>query len=314
MKGTELLDKMALIDDVFVEEADNRKYAKDSRRVPHSKRRWIVVLSAAVLALFLMGAGVIVRIYGDLWIETPSNDPAESVRSAIENQIGKDYAIHIEVERIEVDTEETQRVVGNMISGVIADRRGWSDEYLGEHFVVVKATYYAEYDPSLTTRNDGNVVQYFYLTRNPNSGKWNIVDNSGNVNWSENRFDKEPAPILSREDQLFDYLSNLFTGIYSQYYDGLHYEIEYKKAVVNENEWTAEFFWTMYHLGKGWDIESDEGVEMSMNISLQATVKLKDNGALDFNTIVIFADSSPTGPAVYDIPLESLFPDQLSNE
>lgn len=314
MRGTEFLDKMELIDSVYVEEAATFENTENVLRFAHRKRRWFVVLIAAVLALFLMGAGVAVRFLGDLWIEVPANDPTDSVRSAIENQIEKDYAVHIEVERIEVDPEETQRVVENMISGVIADRRGWSNEYLKEHFVVVKATYYAEYDPSLTTRNDGNVVQYFYLTRNPNSGKWSIVDNSGNVNWSENRIDKEPAPIPSREDQLFDYLSNLFTGIYSQYYDGLHYEIEYKNAVINENEWTVEFFWTMYHLGKGWDIKSDEGVEMSMNISLQATVKIKDNGALDFNTIVIFADSSPTGPAVYDIPLESFFPDQLSGE
>lgn len=325
MRGAEFLDKMGLVDPVYVSEAAETCENPERPQIGvHGKRRWPAVLVAAVLALFLMGAGVVAVIYGDLWIETPANDPEESVRSAIENQLRKDYAAKIEMESIEIDEEETRRVVDQFISGVIADRRGWSDEYLAEHFVVVKAVYYAEYDLAQTTRSDGNIVQYFYLTRDPETGKWSIVDNSGNLNWSENNADETPhsdaapdqadppAVVSSYEEQLVAYLTDLFNRIYSPYYDGLHYEIRYAHETVSENEWTAEFFWTMYFLGKGWDIESDEGVEQQANMSLQAIANIKDDGTLDFDTVLIFADSSVKGAPVYDIPLEAMFPNQLS--
>ena len=89
--------------------------------------------------------------------------------------------------------------------------------------------------------------------------------------------------------------------------------MRYAGETISGNELTAEFFWTMYFLGKGWDIQSDEGVEQQANMGLQATVRIGDDGMLDFGTIRIFGDSSAKGPPVYDIPLEAFFPTQLSN-
>ena len=326
MRGIELLDKMGLIDPAYVEAADT---AHPQETVP-ARRRWPVILVAALLALFLMGAGIAAVLYGDLWIEKPTKDPADSVRAAIENQLQKDYAEKIVIESVEVDENETRRVAEQFISGVIAERRGWSDEYLAEHFIVVKAVYYAEYDAAQTTRSDGNVVQYFYLTRDPETGKWSIVDNSGNLNWAEpdpketadakavpetsDTPAQETAPVVpSYEEQLVAYMTDLFNGVYSPYYDGLHYEIRYANETVDESQWTAEFFWTMYFLGKGWDIESDEGVEQQANMGLQASAQIKTDGMLDLDTIAVFADSSAKGPAVYDIPLEAMFPTQLAD-
>lgn len=169
MRGNDLLEKRELIDFSFVEAADTDDPALP--RTTYLRRHRTALLIAALLALLLIGAGAITAMYGDLWIESPVTDPAESVRRAIENQVGKDYTIKIEVESVEVDEAETKRVVERFIKGVIAQRRGWSDKYLAEHFVVVKAVYYAQYDSALTTRSDGNVIQYFYLTRDPDSGR-----------------------------------------------------------------------------------------------------------------------------------------------
>ena len=72
---------------------------------------------------------------------------------------------------------------------------------------------------------------YFYLTQDVDSGKWTIVDNSGNVNWSENSsIGESVSPVIesnnpavkSTEEQLFSYLSGLYDEAYSPYYDGLH--------------------------------------------------------------------------------------------
>lgn len=64
---------------------------------------------------------------------------------------------------------------------------------------------------------------------------------------------------------------------------------------VSGGEVTATFVWRMYFLGKGWDIESDEG----------------GDGLLDFDTVRVFADSSAKGPPSYVIPLEAFFPISL---
>lgn len=312
-------EAMGEIDDRYIEKAIAYQAKKSSASHP---KRWLLPLVAAIMTVLLIGTAVAaVVIYGDLWRQKPSNDPIESVRSALENQVGKDYTIKIEVNSIEVDEAETERVVERFIKGIIAERRGWSDEYLAEHFLVVKAVYYAEYDHAQTTRSDGEVTMYFYLTQDVDSGKWTIVDNSGNVNWSENSSMGESVnPAIesnnpadeSTEEQLFSYLSELFTEAYSPYYDGLRYEMNDYKETTDGNEVTATFLWTMYHLGKGWDVGTDEGVNQQVNWKLQATVTAHEDGSLDFETISVFSNSSARGPAIYDIPIEEEFPTQLT--
>lgn len=312
-------EAMGEIDERYIEKAIAYQAKKSS--VFHTKR-WLLPLAAAIMAILLMGTAVAaVVIFGDLWRQNPSDSPVESVRSALENQVGKDYTIKIDIKSVEIDEAETERVVDRFIKGTIAERRGWSDEYLAGHFLVVKAVYYAEYDHAKTTRSDGEVTMYFYLTQDVDSGKWTIVDNSGNVNWLENSPIGEsfnPAiegssPVtMSAEEQIFFYLSELFNEAYSPYYDGLHYEMNYYEETTNGNKVTATFIWTMYFLGKGWDVGTDEGVEQQMNCDLQAVVTVDEDGMLDFETASILMDNSPKRED-YSLPIEELFPTQLAD-
>ena len=326
MKNEKLIYSIGNISDKYIFEAQATEARPQKSKVVTLFRKPAVMAAAIATFLLLCAFTVYVVTGGDLWTQKPSNDPTETVRSAIENQIGKDYTINIEVESVEIDEAETERVMERFISGIIAERRGWSDEYLAEHFIVVKAVYYAEYDHTQTTRSDGNVIMYFYLTQDIDSGEWTIVDNSGNMNWSDDltegnetttgvgdKPDLEGGKVLSIEEQITSYLSGLFTGAYSPYYDGLHYEVTNYEETVIDNECVATFFWTMYHLGKGWDVASDEGVEIQGNWSLQATAAVNDNGELDLNAITILADNSAVGPPDYCIPIEGFFPDQLAD-
>ena len=313
MNTKQFSEAMGEIDHKYIEKA--LSYQAKSSSAFHMKRRILLPFVAAVIALLLIGSAVAAAVlYGDLWIQRPSKDPVESVRSALENQVGKDYTIAIDIKRVELDEAETQRVVERFIKGVIAERRGWSNEYLAEHFLVLKAVYYAQYDHTQTTRSDGEVTMYFYLTRDVDSGAWTIVDNSGNVNWSERHSaggSGNPA-AGSTEEQLFSYLSDLFTQAYSPYYDGLHYEMNDYEETTDESNVTATFRWTMYHLGKGWDIGTDEGVEQQVNWHLQATVTVDQDGSLDLETICILADGNGMGAPDYSIPIEKEFPTQLA--
>lgn len=330
MRGNELLDKMSLIDSKYVEAADfydsfGAVKSSDSFKIVQvknmnansGKRKKSLIIAAVLLVILLMGVATAALMSGsDLWIEAPSKDPVKCVESVLENQTKKDYATKLEIESIEVDLEETQRVRDRFIKGVIAERQGWSDEYLAEHFVVVEAIYYAEYDATMTTRSDGKVVQYFYLTRDTESGKWSVVDNSGNVNWSDAGNMSAGAgnsdAMSPREQEIFEYLSELFNVIYSPYYDGLHYEFSNYTEKTAENQYVAEFMWTMYFLGKPWDVGSDKDVEQMANFNLQAKVPINNAGNLDLKNIVIMGDSSVKGPPVYNVPLEEYFPDQLT--
>lgn len=110
------------------------------------------------------------------------------------------------------------------------------------------------------------------------------------------------------QSQLISYLSELFTEAYEPYYDGLHYEMSNYEENIIDVEYSATFFWTMYHLGNGLDVPSDLGKEQEANWVLQATVQITADGRLDTTTVVILADNSFTGPPTYQVPIEDFFP------
>ena len=114
----------------------------------------------------------------DAWIQNPSKDPVEVVQSAIENQANKDYTISVKFGAAKVDDTETQRQIEIYKDSELAGKRGWTKAYLAEHFLIVKASYYVEYDHTKTFMDDGNHEQYFYLTRDTDTGLWVIIDNS----------------------------------------------------------------------------------------------------------------------------------------
>ena len=99
--------------------------------------------------------------------------------SSIRDIAEQDYTLNVKVDTLKVDEVETERVVGMYSGSQLAKERGWTDKYLAEHFVVVRAIYYVEYDHTKTFLDDGYVGQYFYLTRNEKTGLWTIIDNTG---------------------------------------------------------------------------------------------------------------------------------------
>lgn len=180
MNASHILDVLEMIDDQFILQAKDA--SKKSARDPHKKvrnlRRTFVL--AAIIAAVLSFCGFVAYEFGwfDPWIQRPSTDPTQTVRSAIENQLEKEYTWNIRIEEIEIDKAETERVKAMYLSSELAALRGWTDESLAEHFVVVRAKYYAEYDHTKTFIGDGYTQQYFYLIQDKTTAKWIIVDNT----------------------------------------------------------------------------------------------------------------------------------------
>lgn len=155
----------------------NRLLQTERKGRPMKKLKKLTVVSIAA-ALMAVMCGFAMFSLSDLWLQKPSDDPIEVVRSALENQIKKEYTIYVEVKNIRIDEAETTRVSSMYTGSELAQYRGWTDECLAERFVVVKAEYYVEYDHEKTFLDDGDVEQWFYLIQEEKSGDWSIVDNT----------------------------------------------------------------------------------------------------------------------------------------
>ena len=150
--------------------------AKKSRRLKHT----FILVAAIVASMALCGFAAYEYGLFDPWLQKPSAYPIETVQSAIEGQIKKEYTLTVRIDEISVDETETKRMIENYTGSELAQSRGWTDDYLAEHFLAVRAKYYVEYDHTKTFLDDGNIDQFFYLIEDTENGVWTIIDNSTN--------------------------------------------------------------------------------------------------------------------------------------
>jgi len=190
MNASHILDALGTIDDKYVMEAKEKSFMNTTKKARSMKRTLALVAVIAAL-LALCGFAAYQLGWFDPWLQKPSADPVQTVQSAIEGQAGKEYTINVRVDEIKVDEDETARVVEMYSGSELAQARGWTDEYLAEHFVVVYANYYVEYDHTKTFMDDGYTHQYFYLTQDTETGEWTISENT-----SPNTSAAAPAPVV----------------------------------------------------------------------------------------------------------------------
>ena len=181
MRSIELYSAFRAIDDDILERSEtNVLHQRNNKNAAFKlfKRRSPAALIAAIIALLAL-CGFAAYEFGlfDPWLQKPSSDPIETVRSAIEGQAGKEYTIAVRVDEIKIDEEETAHVRARYTGSELAEAWGWTDEYLENHFVVVWAKYYVEYDHTKTFLDDGSTEQYFYLTEDVKTGEWTVVEN-----------------------------------------------------------------------------------------------------------------------------------------
>ncbi|MDO5650265.1 MAG: hypothetical protein Q4G11_06640, partial [Gallicola sp.] len=178
MKNRETIkiyDSLTEIDNRFIQEVEFQ--AVNSHALSLSKR---LIIIAAIIALLLLGSIAMAYDAGlfDPWFQKPSTSPIETVRSALENQIDKEYTLNIRVYEIVIDQRATQKAIQMYSGSERAKYEGWSDDYLDCHMIVVHATYYVEYDHEKTYLMDGEMDRYFILIRNKETMEWTIWDNT----------------------------------------------------------------------------------------------------------------------------------------
>ena len=183
MNADMILDAFERVDDRFIMEAKGCVSADMTDAGSTEKRgrglKRAAVLAAALAALLaLCGFAAYELGLFDPWLQKASADPVETVQSAVEGQLKKEYTLEVRIREISADEAETQRMIGNYAGSELAQSRGWTDEYLAEHFLAVRAKYYVEYDHTKTFLEDGDIDQFFYLIEDTETGLWTIIDNS----------------------------------------------------------------------------------------------------------------------------------------
>lgn len=185
MNADMILDAFERVEDRFIMEAKGCVSADMTDAGSTEKRgrglKRAAVLAAALAALLAL-CGFAAYEWGlfDSWLQKASADPVETVQSAIEGQLKKEYTLEVRIREISVDKAETKRMIGNYAGSELAQSRGWTDEYLAEHFLAVRAKYYVEYNHTRTFLEDGDIDQFFYLIEDTETGLWTIIDNSTN--------------------------------------------------------------------------------------------------------------------------------------
>ena len=124
----------------------------------------------------------------DGWNYTPSDNPIETVVSAILGEGEKDYCRSVEFHEAELDWDGKEWAVQQYANF----RDGWTEEYLQEHMMVVSATYTVEYDGRKTFLPSGKMERAFFLLWNAEIQKWEIWENT------------TAAPVEDTEEQAPD--------------------------------------------------------------------------------------------------------------
>ena len=164
MNAKRFTEAMGELDDKYIDEVLSYRRASASKIRP---KRIGMLIAAIIAALALCGFATYELGLFDPWFQKPSNDPIRTVQSAIEGQ-----------DEIAVDESETERIISMYAGSDLAKERGWTDEFLAEHFLVVRAKYFVEYDHTKTFMDDGTIRQYFYLVQDVKTGEWKIIDNT----------------------------------------------------------------------------------------------------------------------------------------
>ena len=306
MNASHILDALEMVDDKYIIEAKERSFMNTTKKARSMKRTLALVAAIAAL-LALCGFAAYQLGWFDPWLQKPSADPVQTVQSAIEGQAGKEYTISVRVDEIKVDEDETARVAAMYSGSDLAEARGWTDEYLAEHFVVVYANYYVEYDHTKTFMDDGYTQQYFYLTQDAETGEWTISDNT-----SPNTSAAPPAanavweyqPLLSSKLPAFPFTFNISSpmsielkcdnGMLVDYdnHDGTAYPQGKQLTIQNG----STLYWTP-------QTEGSEDVALSAEITFTV---YDGNDVLYTGTISIFGEKAEGSPtyATYSATLD----------
>jgi hypothetical protein len=86
--------------------------------------------------------------------------------------------ISLSIGKVAVSDEETKRIQKMYSGSDLAQKNGWSDDYIAQNLIAVSAQYSVDYDNTKVPYPEGSLSQYFYLLRDAPDKDWLIWDTS----------------------------------------------------------------------------------------------------------------------------------------
>ncbi|HOB31118.1 MAG TPA: hypothetical protein PLF08_06430 [Bacillota bacterium] len=116
----------------------------------------------------------------DIHSTTASEDgyPDRVVTEYLEAEKGKDYVISLTIEKVEISDDETAKIRAMYSGSELAKTNGWTDDYIANNMIAVYAKYTVDYDNTKVPYSEGELEQYFYLTRADLNTDWTIWDST----------------------------------------------------------------------------------------------------------------------------------------
>ena len=107
-----------------------------------------------------------------------SSLPLSSVQAVIENSLESEYKVRFLIDSISIDSEETDRIIELYQGSEFAEDHKWTDQYVANHFIAVRAVYHIELESNHNKRyiSDANMDQFFYLAEDVNRNTWILID------------------------------------------------------------------------------------------------------------------------------------------
>ncbi|HOG46127.1 MAG TPA: M56 family metallopeptidase [Anaerolineae bacterium] len=111
----------------------------------------------------------------DAWVSTRIEEQQRAFTREANGTFG---IISLMVHKVEVSERVTQVMKAQYSGSDLAQRRGWTDEYIAENMIVVYADYTVDYDNAVAPYDEGTLTQVFILVRDDPSSPWLIWDSA----------------------------------------------------------------------------------------------------------------------------------------
>lgn len=187
MNAADFLTALNEADDEYVWQAlhsgRGAELAAPKKKSRLLRRALLAAAAVLILTASVYGAGELIGLWNDRWLQTPAPDPTQVVREALSRQIEKEYTRSVTVDALLPDREEAQRFAAWQPDTMLAILNGFGAKPKAlegkqpEEVEAVYARYTVEYDHTKTFYTDGTLYQYFYLVRDA-AGNWEIIETS----------------------------------------------------------------------------------------------------------------------------------------
>ena len=100
----------------------------------------------------------------------------KTLEERFEQETNDGKLLSYEIKDCTIDKEKTIRRIASISGSELAISKGWTTQHLEKYFLIVKTSYYVEYDGTKSPNNSGDTEEYMHMSYNEKDACWERVD------------------------------------------------------------------------------------------------------------------------------------------